>query len=51
MGKKKLKVKIKVPRPRNLITKALCSDRRFQGRAFESRKKVLPSFDWKKELD
>ncbi len=49
--KKKSVMKIKVPRPRNLITKAMCSDRHFQGRTIASKKKMLKPFDWRKELD
>lgn len=37
--KKKTVVKVKVPRTRNLIAKALCSGRQFQSRPFVNRKK------------
>lgn len=49
-SKKKTVVRVKLPRTRNLIAKALCSDRQFQGRIFVNRKKELPKFDWRKDI-
>ena len=48
--KKKTVVKVKVPRTRNLIAKALCSGRQFQSRPFVNRKKMPAKFDWRKEI-
>ncbi len=50
-NKKKTVVEVKLPRSRNLVTKALCSDRRFQSRTFASKKHKLEKFDWRKETD
>jgi hypothetical protein len=49
-SKKKTVVRVKLPRTRNLIAKALCSDRQFQGRIFVNSKKELPKFDWRKDI-
>lgn len=49
-SKKKTVVRVKLPRTRNLIAKALCSDRQFQGRIFVNRKKELPKFDWREDI-
>lgn len=49
-SKKKTVVRVKLPRTRNLIAKALCSDRLFQSRIFVNRKKELPKFDWRKDI-
>ena len=49
-SKKKTVVRVKLPRTRNLIAKALCSDRQFQGRIFVNKKKELPKFDWRKDI-
>ena len=48
--RKKISIKIKTARPRNLIAKALCSERRFQVRTFKDKKKELPKFDWRKAV-
>ena len=48
--KKKTVVKVKIPRTRNLIAKALCSGRQFQSRPFVNRKKMPAKFDWRKEI-
>lgn len=48
--KKKTVVKVKIPRTRNLIAKALCSCRQFQSRPFVNRKKMPAKFDWRKEI-
>ena len=45
--KKKTVVKVKVPRTRNLIAKALCSGRQFQSRPFVNRKKMPAKLDRK----
>ena len=49
-SKKKTVVRVKLPRTRNLIANALCSDRQFQGLIFVYRKKELPKFDWRKDI-
>ena len=49
-NQKKTVVKVKIPRTRNLIAKALCSGRQFQSRPFVNRKKMPAKFDWRKEI-
>ena len=47
--KKKLLIKGTGLKPRNPIARVLCTDSRFQTKAFKKKKKNIEKFDWRKE--
>lgn len=49
--KKKLIVKGKLPKQRNPVTFALCTQGQFKNKVFRNRKKEVAKFDWRKEKD
>lgn len=49
--KKKLTVKGKLPKQRNPVAFALCTQGQFKNKVFRNRKKEVAKFDWRKEKD
>lgn len=49
--KKKLTIKGKLPKQRNPVAFALCTQGQFKGKVFRNRKKEVAKFDWRKEKD
>lgn len=49
--KKKLIVKGKLPKQRNPVAFALCTQGQFKNKVFRNRKKEVAKFDWRKEKD
>ncbi len=44
-------LRLEAPRPRNRVAAALAGNARFRTRVIKSKKKDLPRFDWRRELD
>lgn len=49
--KKKLTIKGKLPKQRNPVAFALCTQGQFKNKVFRNRKKEVAKFDWRKEKD
>ena len=49
--KKKLMIKGKLPKQRNPVAFALCTQGQFKSKVFRNRKKEVAKFDWRKEKD
>ena len=46
---KRILLKGKIPKTRNPVARALCTDSRFQTKTFKNKKKILKKYNWKKE--